>query len=194
MQGHGDNAQNISRRSDADHSGSNRARKLLPHWLTPVRQVIIVIIIMVVALSIDVAVSRSSEGAALTKGAQPDASVFISTLILLYTVFVAAYGTLLPIVVAKERHAWERLALGLMVLAIGLDLYRIANSLGDLYTTTMGQLTPGMIHDTSYEFIHYYFSINVVVIAVALFVVSRRDRTADGGQLGSDRPQMTDPQ
>jgi hypothetical protein len=104
---------------------------------------------------------------------------------------VAAYGTLLPIVVAKERDAWEWLALGLIVLAIGLDLYRIANSLGDLYTTTMGRLTPGKIHDTSYEFIHYYFSINVVVIAIALFVVSRRDRTADGGQLGLDRPQMT---
>jgi hypothetical protein len=55
----------------------------------------------------------------------------------------------------------------------------------------MGRLTPGKIHDTSYEFIHYYFSINVVVIAIALFVVSRRDRTADGGQLGLDRPQMT---
>jgi hypothetical protein len=109
-------------------------------------------------------------------------------------VFVAAYGTLLPVVVAKERHDWERLALVLMVLAIGLDLYRIANSLGDLYTTTMGQLTPGQIHDTSYEFIHYYFSINVAVIAVALFVVSRRNRTADGGQPNSDRPQMTDPQ
>jgi len=109
-------------------------------------------------------------------------------------VFVAAYGTLLPIVVAKERHSWEWLALGLMVGAIGLNLYRIANSLGDLYTTTMGQLTPGRIHDTSYEFIRYYFSINVVVIAVALLAVSRPDRTADGGQRGSDRPQMTDPQ
>jgi isoprenylcysteine carboxyl methyltransferase (ICMT) family protein YpbQ len=153
-----------------------------------------VISILVIALFIDVVVSRGSEGVALTNGTQPDASVFVSTLILLYTVFVAAYGTLLPIVVTKERDAWEWLALGLMVFAIGLDLYRIANSLGDLYTTTMRHLTPGQIHDTSYEFIHYYFSINVVVIAIALFVVSRRNRTADGGQLDSDRPQMTDPQ
>lgn len=143
--------------------------------------------ILLIALFIDVVVSRGSEGVALTRGTQPDASVFISTLILLYTVFVAAYGTLLPIIVAKERDAWGWLALGLMVFAIGLDLYRIANSLGDLYTTTMGHLTPGKIHDTNYEFIHYYFSINVVVIAIAIFVVSSRDRTADGAQLDSDR-------
>jgi hypothetical protein len=123
------------------------------------------------ALLIVIVVSSGNEGAALTKGDQPDASVFISTLILLYTAFVAAYGTLLSILVAKERHAWELVASVLMVLAIGLDLYRIANSLGDLYTTTMGQLTPGKIHDTSYEFIRYYFSINVAVIAVALSVV-----------------------
>jgi isoprenylcysteine carboxyl methyltransferase (ICMT) family protein YpbQ len=188
MEVRGDNPENISPRPNGDHSGSSWIRKLIPHWPTSV-WVIIVISIMVIALIIDVVVSRGGEGAALTKGTQPDASVFISTLILLYTVFVAAYGTLLPIVVAKERDAWERLAFGLIVIAIGLDLYRIANSLGDLYTTTMGQLSPGQIHDTNYEFIHYYFSINVAVIAVALFVASRRDRATGGGQLGSDRPE-----
>ena len=52
MEGHEDNAQNISRRSDADHSGNSRSRKLRSHWLTPVRQVIIVISIMVIALLI----------------------------------------------------------------------------------------------------------------------------------------------
>jgi hypothetical protein len=110
------------------------------------------------------------------------------------SVFMAVYGALLPIVIAKKREAWEWLALALMLAAILLNLYRIVNSLGDLYTTTMGQLSPGKIHDASYEFIHYYFSINVVAIAVALFVVSRRNRTAQGGQIGADRPQMTDPQ
>lgn len=97
-------------------------------------------------------------------------------------------GALLPIVIAKKREAWEWLALALMLTAILLNLYRIVNSLGDLYTTTMGQLSPGKIHDASYEFIHYYFSINVVVIAVALFVVSRRSRAAEGGQVGADHP------
>jgi hypothetical protein len=107
---------------------------------------------------------------------------------------MTVYGALLPIVIAKKREAWEWLALTLMLAAILLNLYRIVNSLGDLYTTTMGQLTPGKIHDASYEFIHYYFSINILVIAVALFVVSRRGRATEGGQLDADRPQMTDPQ
>jgi isoprenylcysteine carboxyl methyltransferase (ICMT) family protein YpbQ len=194
MEVHGDNARNISRGPDAAHSGSRRVWTGLARWLTPVRQVIIAIAIMAIALFVDVVVSRSSEGAALTKGTQPDATVFISTLILIYTVFMAVYGALLPIVIAKKREAWEWLALALMLVAILLNLYRIVNSLGDLYTTTMGQLTPGEIHDASYEFIHYYFSINVAVIAVALFVVSRRGRAAEGGQLGSDSPQTTDPQ
>jgi isoprenylcysteine carboxyl methyltransferase (ICMT) family protein YpbQ len=194
MEVHGDNAQNPSRGPDAAHSGSSGAQTGLAHWFTPPRQVIITIIFILIALFIDVVVSRSSEGAALTKGTQPDATVFISTLILIYTVFMAVYGALLPIVIAKKREAWERLALALMLAAILLNLYRIVNSLGDLYTTTMGQLSPGKIHDASYEFIHNYFSINVVVTAVALFVVSRRSRAAEGRQVGADHPQMTDPQ
>ena len=83
--------------------------------------------------------------------------------------------------------------MALMLAAILLNLYRIVNSLGDLYTTTMGQLSPGKIHDASYEFIHDYFSINVVVVAVALFVVSHRSRAAEDRPVGADRPEMTDP-
>jgi hypothetical protein len=194
MEVHGDNAQNISREPDVAHSGSSEVRTGHVRWLTPVRQVIIAVAIILIALLIDVVVSRSSEGAALTKGTQPDATVFISTLILIYTVFMAVYGALLPIVIAKKREAWEWLALALMLAAILLNLYRIVNSLGDLYTTTMGQLSPGKIHDASYEFIHYYFSINVVVIAVALYVASHRSRVAEDRPVGADRPEMTDPQ
>lgn len=194
MEVHGDNAQNISREPDAAHSGSSEVRTGHAHWLTPGRQVIIAVAIILIALLIDVVVSRNSEGAALAKGTQPDATVFISTLILIYTVFMAAYGALLPIVIAKKREAWEWLLLALMLAAILLNLYRIVNSLGDLYTTTMGQLSPGKIHDASYEFIHYYFSINVVVIAVALFVASpesRRGRqTGRRGSPGDDRPSI----
>jgi hypothetical protein len=194
MEVHGDNAQNISREPDASHSGSSEIRTGHACWLTPVRQVIITVAIILIALLIDIVVSRSSEGTALTKGTQPDATVFISTLILIYTVFMAVYGALLPMVIAKKREAWEWLALALMLAATLLNLYRIVNSLGDLYTTTMGQLSPGKIHDASYEFIHYYFSINVVVIAVALFVASRQSRAAEDRSVGADRPEMTDPQ
>ena len=82
-----------------------------------------------------------------------------------------------------------------MVFAIILNFWRIQNSLGDLYTTTMLQLTPDKIRDASYEFMHYYFVINVVVIVIALGVISRRSRsTANGKHPGSDRPQMNDSQ
>ena len=135
--------------------------------------VLITLTIIIIALLIDVVVSRGHKGAALTKGTQPDASVFISTLILLYTVFMAVYGTLLPIVIARKLGAWEKRALTLMGSAVLLNLYRIGNSLGDLYTTTMGRLTPGQIHDASYEFIYYYFPINIVAIVVALGVCLR---------------------
>lgn len=188
MEVSGDNSQNISLGPDEVPSGNSGVRIRFTSWLKSVRQVIIAIAIMVVLLLVDVFVSRGSEGAALTKGTQPDASVFISTLILIYTVFMAVYGALLPTLIAKKREAWEWLALVLIVLTIGLNLYRIVNSLGDLYTTTMGRLSVGKIHDASYEFIHYYFAINVVVIAVALWAVSSRGSAAEGGQPGSDRP------
>ena len=97
MEVHGDNAQNISREPDAAHSGSSEVRTEPAHWLTPVRQVIIAVAIILIALLIDVVVSRSSEGAALTKGTQPDATVFISTLILIYTVFMAVYVLFCPL-------------------------------------------------------------------------------------------------
>ena len=130
----------------------------------------------------------------LSEGKQPDASVFISTLILIYTVFMAVYGALLPIFIARERGAWEWLAIVLIVLAILLNLWRIQNSLGDLYTTTMRQLTPDDIHDASYEFMHYYFVSNVVVIVIALGVISRPRTTTNGKTPAPDRPHMNNPQ
>jgi hypothetical protein len=179
-------------------SGRARAGKGLTRWFTPDRKVVTIeIIILVAGFLIYVIASRGAKGAVLTKGTQPDASVFISTLILIYTVFLAVYGALLPMLISKEheRGAREWLAIVLIALAIILNFVRIQNSLGDLYTTTMLQLTPDKIRDASYEFMHYYFIINVVVIAIALGVISRRPRnTANGKHPGSDRPQTTDPQ
>ena len=87
---------------------------------------------------------------------------------------MAVYGALLPLFIARERGAWEWLAIVLMVLAILLNLWRIQNSLGNMYTTTMLQLTPDKIRDARYEFMHYYFVSNVVVIVIALGVISRK--------------------
>jgi uncharacterized membrane protein len=190
----GGDTPNTSSGSAAADSGRARAWKRITHWFTPGRLVTIAIIVLVAGLLIYVVVSRGAEGTALREGTQPDASVLISTLILIYTVFMAVYGALLPMFIARDSGAWEWLAIVLMVLAILLNLWRIQNSLGDLYTTTMRQLTPNEIHDADYEFMHYYFVSNVVVIVMALVVISRPRRPTKGRHPGSDRPQMTDPQ
>jgi hypothetical protein len=104
MEVHGDDAQNIADGPDATHPGDSRvetglARRIgrwLARWFTLLWPVIVTLIIIGTAFFIDVVVSHGRKGAALVKGTQPDASVFISTLILLYTVFIAVYGALLP--------------------------------------------------------------------------------------------------
>ena len=102
----------------------------------------------------------------------PDATVFISTLILIYTVFIAVYGAVIPLILARaNRDVWKWLILTLIAIAFVEDLRRIQNSLGDLYATTLKQLTIGKVQDANSEFIHIYFYGNVVVIVIALLVV-----------------------
>jgi uncharacterized membrane protein len=64
--------------------------------------------------------------------------VFISTLIVIYTVFISVHGALLAQVTdaKRKREPWEWLILVLMLLAVGVNLWRIQNSVGDLYATT----------------------------------------------------------
>jgi len=194
MEVSGDDTPNKSPQLAADDSRRAPVRVKPTHRFAQGWQVTFAIIILATALVIYVIIGHGSEGAALPEGTQPDASVFISTIILIYTVFIAVYGALLPMFIAKKRGALDWLAIVLMVAAILENLRRIQNSLGDLYRTTVRQLTPNEIHDASYEFMHYYFVINVVVILIALAVISRPRGSANGKHSGSDRPQMTNPQ
>jgi uncharacterized membrane protein YqjE len=100
--------------------------------------------------------------------------VFVSTLILIYTVFVTVLGTLLAQAAdpKKSRGFLERLTLVLMFLAVAVNLWRIQNSVGDLYETTLRRLPADRVDDVAYEFLHYYFPSNVVVIGIALIVLS----------------------
>jgi hypothetical protein len=115
---------------------------------------------------------------------EPDATVLISTLVLVYTFFGAAYGFLIPLVLGKEniRLRWNLIkkgdlalirfwALLLIILAIVWDLFRIANSLGDLYATTMGHFPPSEVYDSVAEFM-IYLSANAAVLAFVLIIVS----------------------
>lgn len=78
-----------------------------------------------------------------------DSTVLVSTLVLVYTFFIAAYGVITPLLVGKGdcfkasqikkgRVAFLRLsALVLMAGAVILDLVRLANSVGDLCSTRL---------------------------------------------------------
>ena len=110
-------------------------------------------------------------------GVRPDATVLISTLIAIDIALITVFGVLLPLLNARtrdERGAWEWAAIVLMAGAVLVDLWRIENSVGDLYATTIGQLTLAKTYDAEYEFLHYYFFSNVAVLLVALWAITRR--------------------
>ncbi len=148
-------------------------------------------------LEIYISVRRESQ---LPSKVGPDATVFISTLILIYTVFIAVYGALLPLVLTKRRGTWKGIILALFLVAVAVNLWRIQNSLGDLYATTTKRLTLNEIYDAGYEFVHNYFYSNVVIIGIALLFVglqpdaAEQDRISPGAKalrsrrLRYDRP------
>jgi hypothetical protein len=132
----------------------------------------------------------------------PDATVLISTLIVVYTFFVAAYGVLAPLV-AGEGNPFQRdlikkpgvafcrvSALGLIALAAGLDLARIANSIGDLYTTTMRALPPLKVVDAAAEFVRYLI-VNAIILLFALIIGFWPDGSPDDPR--RSRPSRTGP-
>lgn len=153
------------------HWLSLRDRSAQFHWLL----VGLVSGLLLVLLAIDVAFSGGGH-ISTAKGNGPDATVFISTLIVIYTVFISVHGALLAQVTdaKRTRGPWEWLILVLMLLAVGVNLWRIQNSLGDLYATTLLRLPADKVDDAGYEFVHYYFYSNVVVIGLALVVLSVR--------------------
>ena len=113
-------------------------------------------------------------------GNGPDATTLISTLIVIYTFFVAAYGALAAPLIDKGALTWRSVsksgrtrlraaALWSMIVGVGLDLIRVFNSTGDLYTTTMRHLDAAKIHDAADEFMRY-FAVNVVILVLALVI------------------------
>ncbi len=112
--------------------------------------------------------------------AEPDATTLISTLVVIYTFFAAAYGTLAPVLIGKKRRTfWRAWALIYIFLAMILDLIRVWNSIGDLYATTMRHLPPTKVYDAADEFTRYLI-VNAIVLLFALavaFLPTERLRT-----------------
>jgi hypothetical protein len=102
------------------------------------------------------------------RDAGPDATTLISTLVVIYTFFAAAYGTLAPSLFEKKGAA-SKVALLFMLLAVVLDVGRVWNSTGDLYATTMRQLSTDKVYDAVNEFTRYLIA-NACVLILALGV------------------------
>jgi hypothetical protein len=153
-------------------------------WVPILLGIAAALVILAVLGIIEVFLPRHGGSTGSTKG-NPDATVFISTLILIYTVFIAVYGALMPLVLARpNRDTWKWLAVALIGIAVIFDLVRIQNSLGDLYTTTLRGLTLPKINDVNSEFIHFYFYGNVAVIAIALWIVCMAPRAGPADKSG----------
>src|SRR5690349_11477607 len=120
-------------------------------------------------------------------GAYPDATVYISTLIVVYAALITVQGLLLPIVLEHKIHdRWKLVACAASGLAIAADLWRIHNSLHDLYSTTIRALDLDHTYDAGYEF-RWYFYANLVAILVALIaLVLGRQVTANSGGRSHD--------
>jgi len=127
-------------------------------------------------------------------GNEPDAAVLISTYILIYTFFIAAFGGIVPALVEDGTVGrWQLVALAFMFPVVGLDLYRVLNSAGDLYVTTMRSLVPSAILDASFEF-GIYFLVNVVVVLLALVIILLvRPSGSREVQTGVERGRSLDP-
>ena len=115
-------------------------------------------------------------------GKPTDATVFISTLIIIYTVFLTICGAILPQMIDtedKRRHPWVWFMTVLLLGVMVVDLIRIRNSLGDLYATTNRALTPAEAEDAMREFEYYWFYLNVIVIGLLLITLAFLPRKSD---------------
>jgi hypothetical protein len=86
--------------------------------------------------------------------------------------------------VAERRRPWQCLALALIIIAMGTDLWRIANSLGDLYKSTTKTLDASELADANDEFVRIWFAANVFVFALAFFILYARRTHSSNGQSG----------
>jgi hypothetical protein len=112
-------------------------------------------------------------------GRGPDATTLISTLVVIYTFFAAAYGALVPSLIGKKGRA-ALVALVFIFLAVLLDLARVWNSTGDLYATTMRNLPAVKVYDATSEFTRYLIvnaCVLLFVLVVAFLPAERSRRT-----------------
>jgi hypothetical protein len=103
------------------------------------------------------------------KGTANDPSIVISTFITLYTFFLTGFVALVGLVTSKEqaREVLKAVAIFSLIEATLMDLWRVSDSMDDLYKAATNGLTYQALYDTIHDF-YAYFVINVFVVVVAV--------------------------
>ena len=111
------------------------------------------------------------------------ASVVVGTFITLYSLFLAGFSGLAGFVNRKRvKMFWAIVAIAFLIEAAAVDLWRVLDSTGDLYSAATKGLSRRQLNDDAHDF-KAYFALNVLVVAFVLAVAcvfgrndgSRRD-------------------
>jgi hypothetical protein len=97
----------------------------------------------------------------------------ITTFITLYGLFIGGFGVLTGFVAKKDvnereyMRAWKAAAITFLILGAAMDLWRVLDSTGDLFTAATSGLKYPYLKDDITDF-RIYFSINVFVVIVSI--------------------------
>jgi hypothetical protein len=99
----------------------------------------------------------------------------ITTFITLYGLFIGGFGVLVSFVVKKKVKkvecltGWRAAAIIFLILAAGVDLWRVLDSTNDLFRATAHGLDYRHVKDDIIDFTIYFF-INVFVVVFSIVV------------------------
>jgi hypothetical protein len=107
-------------------------------------------------------------------GKAVDATTMVSTIIGMYTFFLAAYGALSVELARNRLESWSLTALVFMFAAVVLDLGRLVNSTGDLVRATTRNMSYADADDAAREFQRYLITNGLVLIFTLCVLCSKR--------------------
>ena len=109
----------------------------------------------------------------------PDASTLISMFITLYALFLGGFAGLAGFVVKETSPrflSWTIFAVELLIGATLVDLWRILDSMRDLYTSGIQGLSAYSVRDDIDGFTWFFF-MNALVVAFAIVTACLRSRS-----------------
>jgi hypothetical protein len=120
-------------------------------------------------------------------GYASDASVLIATFITLYSAFIAGFLVLASFVISRKRHLRLRfIAVWFLVVATGVDLWRVLDAANGIYDNLVGSYTRHDLLDDLHDF-YVYFVLNIIISAFVIAVaVQGQDQANKPATAGSD--------